>query len=83
MNDDVHERCRPPNGPPSIRIIEALADALDVDPLTLDPVSHYVDLEAVDELFAPGTANPDYVCFDYDGHTVYVYENGSIEVTRA
>ena len=82
MRDDACERCQSSSNPPSIRVIEALAETLSTDPLDLEPVSRYLDLEALDALFESGSANPEHVCFDYDGYTVCVYGDGSVEVSH-
>lgn len=38
--------------PPSVRVVNEVADAKGVDPLELDPLSDHLDLESIDTLFS-------------------------------
>jgi hypothetical protein len=40
---------------PSVQVVNAIADAQDVDPLDLEPLWGRLDLDAIDDLFANST----------------------------
>jgi len=65
---------------PSLRVVEALADATDTDPLELEPLYNVVDPEALDRLFRTDSGVPASVRFEYDGHTVEVGSDGSVSI---
>ncbi|AGB17527.1 hypothetical protein Halru_2957 [Halovivax ruber XH-70] len=70
--------------PPSLRVVEAVAEADGVDPAMLDPPLYEVlDPEALDRLFAPTPTDPSRgtVRFDYRGHEVTVRADGTVDVT--
>lgn len=68
----------------STLVIETVADALGVDPVTLPRFYDVIDADALERLFAPrdGTGrSPDTVRFRYVGCTVTVSGDGVITVT--
>ncbi|ELY66492.1 HalOD1 output domain-containing protein [Natronococcus jeotgali] len=68
--------------PPSVRVVEAVADAEGVDPTDLEPSLHEaVDAAALDELFAPtaGSARRNgSLSFAYCGYDVTVRSDGRV-----
>lgn len=73
--------------PPSISVIEAVADAEGVDPLALEPPLHdVVDPEALDALFTASSTLPGgtgQVSFRYNGYDVVVENGGSVSVQKS
>ena len=68
---------------PAEAIIDAVADAADVDPLELPPLYEYIDLDAVDNLFQRhgGSANSEAVLgFKIQNWNVFVRGDGRIRV---
>ncbi|GAB3677789.1 HalOD1 output domain-containing protein [Halopiger thermotolerans] len=65
---------------PSLRLIDALADATDTDPLELDPLYDAVDPEALDRFLEGDSTGAATVQFSYDGHCVEVRSDGVIAV---
>ena len=65
---------------PSLRVVEALADATDTDPLELEPLYNVVDPEALDRLFRTDSHISASVRFEYEGHTVEVRSDGSVSI---
>ncbi|NGM68833.1 hypothetical protein G6M89_07385 [Natronolimnobius sp. AArcel1] len=67
---------------PSLRIVDALADATDTDPLELDPLYNVIDPEALDQIVNSDCDQIDQlsVQFVYNGHNVQVQGDGSIAV---
>ena len=64
-------------------IVSALAEAMRVDPLDLDPIYDIVGADAAESLFAsPATAFPwpAVLKFRFDGHSVCVYDSELVEV---
>lgn len=64
-------------------IVEAVAEADDVDPLDLPPLYETVDPDALETLFTATNTSPrstGKVTFEYSGHTVVVSSDGSIMV---
>ncbi|MDQ2051827.1 HalOD1 output domain-containing protein [Natronolimnohabitans sp. A-GB9] len=68
------------NDSPSLSVIEALADELETDPVELEPLYHFVDPEALDQLFQEGTHGDVRVEFVYGDHTVAVQGDGTVVV---
>lgn len=70
----------------SERVIGAVADARDQDPLDLPPLYDVIDLDALDDLFtrnsADGTAGLDRVVFTFAGQEITVYRDGDVSVTE-
>ena len=68
----------------SVAVVTAVADVLDRDPKTIEPLYDVVDLEALDALFGPTGANSrpvdGQVTFSLEGCDVAVYANGRVEV---
>ena len=63
----------------SMRVINAIADARDVDPLDLEvPLFDAINPEALDNLFQPETTCA--VTFEYDGQSVTVESDGTVVV---
>lgn len=71
---------------PSLCVLEAIADAEDVSPATLEPpLNDVVDSAALNRLFEP-TATDDsvrsgYVSFRYRGYDVTVSSDGTIKLS--
>ena len=65
---------------PSLRVVDALAEATDTDPLELEPLYNVVDPEALDRLFRADADIPASVRFEYEGHTVEVRSDGTVVV---
>lgn len=63
---------------PSVRVVEAVADAIDADPLELPPLYETVDPDALDALFDAGLEGC--VQFPYDGHDVTIHGDGTLVV---
>ncbi|QFU83182.1 HalOD1 output domain-containing protein [Natronorubrum aibiense] len=76
---------RPTAQPPSLRVVEIVADADDVDPVDLEPPLYdVVDTTALDRLFEPTgsetTARRGQVSFRYRGYDVTVHSSGRIDL---
>lgn len=72
----------PPSDEASIseRVVEAVAEAKDVDPVEVTPpLNDVVDPEALDRLFESSAGNKQFV-FSYDGHEVAVGAEGEVLV---
>lgn len=73
------------DGTVSKRVIAAVADALDVDPLELPPLYDVVDPDALDQLFDHGSPaggnGPGRVVFTMADCEVVVHSDGSVDVT--
>ena len=67
--------------PPSIRVVETVADALDADPTELGPLYEAVDPDALDALFeSPERFTGGCVTFAFEGCTVTVDADGWVAV---
>ncbi|WP_254533806.1 HalOD1 output domain-containing protein [Natrinema gelatinilyticum] len=65
--------------PISANVIDAIATAMETDPLELSPPLYYsIDLAALDRLFR--TKSPTTVRFDYNGRDVTVQGDGTVSV---
>lgn len=66
-------------------VVEIIAEIEDVDPRDVDRLSHGIDPEALDALFAPiptaESRHEGWVSFVLGGHRVTVYGTGEITVT--
>ena len=66
------------------RVIETVADADDVDPVSMTPpVADVIDPDALNELIDHGSADADRtfeVRFSYRGHEVVVTADGDVEL---
>ncbi|MFC4541313.1 HalOD1 output domain-containing protein [Halosolutus amylolyticus] len=69
---------------PSLRVVEAVADADGVDPTDVEPPLHdAVDAAALDRLFestARATPRTGRVSFSYRGYDVTVHADGRVEL---
>lgn len=67
----------------SSRVIREVADALDVDPMELDPLYETIDPDALNDLFRDRNPSDvdDRVEFLMEGCEVIVYGVGTIDVT--
>jgi hypothetical protein len=76
----VHERgCVDPL---SVTVVKAVAEALDAEPLEIDPLFVAVDPDALDELFASNRSDGSLECsFRYEGCTVSVRSDGEVRVS--
>lgn len=70
--------------PPSKRVVETVATALDGSPARIDPLYDAIDPDALDALFVrPRTAAPSTVTrltFEYSGFSVTVTGDGTVAV---
>lgn len=75
------------SGPPSRRVVQAVAAAENVDPTDLQPLYDVVDPDALDALFRPTAAgrprSSGSVRFRYAQHDVVVQEGGAVRVDAA
>lgn len=69
--------------PASMAVVAALSEAMDVDPIELEPLHASVDTDALDALVrVRGTMNGDvHVTFTHEGRVITVYSYGVIAVT--
>jgi len=84
MRMDTNTRTDEPTAKPSLRVVEAVADADGVDPVRLDPPLHSaIDPEALDRLFEPTPTGPraGTVRFSYRDHDVTVHPDGTVDVS--
>ena len=70
--------------PASMAVIATLADAMDVDPVALDPLYSTVDPDALDALVrVPHGPDGDVrIGFDHEGHAISVYSYGVVTVSQ-
>lgn len=75
--------CRSSATPPqSTKVVEAVADELDVDPTDLEnPLSDVIDPDALDAIFK-GQGRSGVIRFSYYGCRVVVQEDGQVTVTE-
>jgi hypothetical protein len=67
---------------PSARVVEAVADELDVEPIDLEtPLAEVIDTDALDNLFK-GSGDSVVVCFSYYGYRIVVEEDGDVTLTE-
>lgn len=73
--------------PVSERVISAVADLTDADPVAMDPLYTVVDPEALDALFDPAPLgrdrSPNRVEFTYNGCEVVVSGDGTVRISSA
>jgi hypothetical protein len=64
-------------------VVAALSEAMDVDPIDLEPIHESVDTDALDALVrVRGTTNGDvHVTFTHERRVITVYRSGAIAVT--
>jgi len=71
----------------SMAVVEAVADAEDVDPLDLEPLNDAIDPDALDSLFSQGGAPADgsvhEVSLQFNGCHVTVRDTGEVVVRSA
>ena len=66
----------------STKVVEAVADELDVDPTDLEiPLTEVIDPDALDALFK-GQGRSGSIRFSYYGYQVVVQENGQVILTE-
>lgn len=69
---------------PSTRVVEALTDAMDVDPADLPPLYDVIEPDALDSLFAPRVDGSPRaggrVSFWFEGYEVTVHDDGEVQV---
>lgn len=74
---------------PSERVVDAVAEAEDVDPIELDPLYAAVDPDALDAVIRSQREGPitprtsTLVRFDYQGYHVTVTGDGAVDVDAA
>lgn len=80
----VMSDCRSSTNPPrSTKVVEAVADELDVDPTDLEiPLIEVVDPDALDALFK-GQGRSGVIRFSYYGYQVVVQEDGQVILSEA
>jgi hypothetical protein len=66
---------------PSLRVVNAVADAQGVPPADLDPLTGRIDLESLDDLLANSAAGVRVACL-IDGFRVEVDSEGEVQVSR-
>ncbi|MFC6769890.1 HalOD1 output domain-containing protein [Natrinema soli] len=71
---------------PSLRVLEAIADAEDVSPIALEPpLNDVVDPAALDRLFEPTDADDSvrggHVSFRYRGYDVIISSGGAVKLS--
>jgi hypothetical protein len=76
----------PPAESPSMRVIEAVSEAIDEDPRRMDPLYESIDPDALDRLFEPVSAgtrqsSTGRVTFHFEGCEVTVHADGRTVVT--
>lgn len=64
----------------TVRVIEAVAEAADADPLAMEPLAAVVDPDALDGLLSGPFDG--HVSFAYAGHEVSVHGDGAVVVDR-
>lgn len=69
--------------PPSRTVIEAVAESERIDPADLPPLSHVIDPEALNALFADRESTRGRVRFRYHGYEVTVDGRGQVTLTRS
>lgn len=73
------------DGNVSERVVAAVADARDVDPLELPPLFNVVNPDALDQLFTYGHSDEagvsEQVVFTFAGYKVVVQSDGEVTVT--
>ncbi|WP_164471144.1 HalOD1 output domain-containing protein [Halorubrum sp. CSM-61] len=68
--------------PPSVRVVESVADALETAPEELGPLYEAIDPDALDRLFeSPHRFASGRVTFAFEGRTVTVDADGRIDVS--
>lgn len=66
---------------PSVRIVEAVADATSRDATTLPPLQNAVDVDAINRVLADGSGDTSvHVTLEYAGRVVEVDADGAITV---
>jgi hypothetical protein len=66
----------------SVTVVTAVAEALDADPMGIDPLFASVDPDALDALFAAGEGDASLeFSFQHDGCTVSIRGDGEVRVT--
>lgn len=60
------------------RVVGAVAEAVDRDPIALPPLYDVIDPDAIEALFRPGTDG--HVEFTYSGCDVVVEADGSVRI---
>lgn len=65
---------------PSMAVISAVADALDADPLELDPLFDTLDTDALDNLLREDGGSPIHVSFAFAGCEITMSGDGRIRL---
>lgn len=68
--------------PPSMAVIAALSEVLDVDPTQMAPLHESVDTDALDALLR-GQRGDDSVTFTHMGRTITLYNSSVVAVGQA
>lgn len=68
---------------PTMAVITALTEILDVHPTSLPPLQYSIDTEAMDDFFCShdDTESPAQLSFSFVSHEVTVASNGKLTVT--
>ncbi|WIV67371.1 HalOD1 output domain-containing protein [Natrialbaceae archaeon AArc-T1-2] len=67
---------------PSTKVVEAVADELDVEPIELEtPLAEAIETDALDHLFK-GPGDSVVISFSYYGYRVTVEEDGDVTLTE-
>lgn len=66
---------------PSMAVIDAVAEVLDIDPLELDPIFESIDTDALNGLLSGGEESPIHISFRFAGCDVTMSNNGRVRLT--
>lgn len=78
-NADVHSlSANQLQNSPSLRVVAAISNALDVKPTSIPPLYDTIDPEALDRLLASEAAVE--IVFEYEGHAIEIASDGSVTV---
>lgn len=65
-------------GSPVVRVVTAVADELDVDPVAMTPLYETLDADALDRLLQSDASIE--IVFEHDGHAIEVASDGTVTV---
>lgn len=77
-NDGQMAQSARSNGPPSLRVVRAIAEAIDDDATTMEPLYETVDTDALDRLLELDTSLE--IVFEYEGHAIEARSDGVVTV---
>lgn len=68
---------------PSARVVTAVAEAAETDPLDLPPLYSALDPDALDALVTNSESSSIFLTFPYAGYTVSIHGDGEVDVEEA